>query len=135
MTRPNNLTYPLIGAAMMIAAPLLLVLARSFGWIADPNGEIAQRIVQIAIGLMVAAYGNVAPRQLVRYDPDAAGPSRRQALIRFSGWVFTLAGLAYALAWLVAPYDSAPFWSMAPMAFGVAVVLLRCAGERLRTPA
>ncbi len=122
----RDLIYALLGAALLILLPLALIAANSAGLVDDPDGALVQRLSGIAIGLILAVYGNIAPRKLVRYDPAATGPSRRQAIIRFSGWVFVLAGLGHALVWLLVPIERAALWSMVPVAGGLALVLLRC---------
>jgi hypothetical protein len=130
-TKQKELAWGLAGAAVLILLPLAAIAARSWGLVEDPDHDLAGRLYGVAAGLIIAAYGNIAPRKLVRYDPDGDGPSRRQAIIRFSGRVFVLAGLANALIWaLVSPIDRAAMLSMVPLAGGLLLVALRCARAR-----
>ena len=130
-TKQKELAWGLAGAAVLVLLPLGAIAARNWGLVEDPGHDLPGRLYGIAAGLIIAAYGNIAPRKLVRYDPDAAGPSRKQSMIRFSGWVFVLAGLANALIWtFVSPIDLAAMLSMVPLGAGLVLVALRCAGAR-----
>ena len=129
--KQKELAWGLAGAAVLILIPLGAIAARNWGLVDDPGHDLPGRLYGIAAGLIIAAYGNIAPRKLVRYDPRAAGPSRKQAIIRFSGRVFVLAGLANALIWaLVSPIDLAAKLSMVPLMTGLVLVVLRCARAR-----
>ncbi|MBX3562294.1 MAG: SdpI family protein [Sphingomonas sp.] len=121
--RQRELAYALAGAALLIALPLL-------GAADVLDAGLGQRLSGVAIGLILAAYGNIAPKQLVRYDPESPRPARKQAFIRFSGRVFVIAGLAHALVWALAPIDRATLLSMIPVAAGLILVGLRCASSR-----
>ena len=128
MTKRNSeLAYGVAGAAFLIALPLAVIAAKAIGLVDESDSALAPRLFGIATGLILAAYGNIAPRQLVRYDADSDRPARKQAIIRFSGWIFTLAGLGYALIWLVAPPGKAATLSMIPVIAGLALVGLRIA--------
>jgi hypothetical protein len=127
--KQKELARGLVVAGLLIAAAVAMVTARRLGLLADP--ELAPRAFGILCGLVLAAYGNVIPRKLVRYEPGSARPARRQAAMRFAGWAFVLAGLANALVWSFAPSTGMALWSMVPIAAAVALVVLRCL--RLRT--
>lgn len=129
--KQKQLAWAIAGAAVLILLPLGAIAARNWGWIEDPDHDLAGRLYGVAAGLIVAAYGNIAPRKLVRYDPDSPRPAARQAAIRFSGWAFVLGGLANAAIWaFVSPIDLAALLSMVPLAGAVILSLARCA--RLR---
>jgi hypothetical protein len=130
--KQKELAWGLIGAAILILLPLGAIAARQWGLIEDPGHDLPGRLLGIAAGLIIAAYGNIAPRKLVRYDPGSPRPARKQAAIRFSGWVFVVAGLANALIWaIVSPIDLAALLSMVPLALGLVLVLYRCARLRV----
>ena len=130
--KQKELTWGLIGAAILILLPLGAIAARTWGIVEDPGHDLPGRLYGIAAGLIIAAYGNVAPRKLVRYDPGSTRPARTQAAIRFSGWAFVLAGLAHALIWAtVSPIDLATLLSMVPLALGLGLVLYRCTRVRV----
>ena len=126
--KQKDLARGVVVAGLLIVAALAAVTARRAGLIADPDW--APRISGILCGLVLAAYGNVIPRRLVRYEPDSARPARRQAALRFAGWAFVLAGLANALIWAFAPSTGMALWSMVPIAAAVALVMLRCLRQR-----
>lgn len=122
-TRRKPVAADIALAALLIALSLLTAFARQLG-ISD-NPDIAIRLVNIVIGLVLARYGNIVPRQLVRYEQDSDRPARRQACLRFCGWAFALGGLGYAAIWLALPIDDAAFWSLFPIAGAMIVVGLR----------
>jgi len=130
--KQKQLAWGLAGAAVLIVIPLAAIAARNLGLIADPGHDLPGRLYGIAAGLIIAAYGNIAPRKLVRYDPDSPRPARRQAAIRYSGWVFVIAGLVNAAIWaFVSPIDLAASLSMVPLAGAMILVFARCARLRM----
>lgn len=130
----KQLAWAIAGAAVLILLPLGAIAVRSWGWVDDPGHDLPGRLYGIAAGLIIAAYGNIAPRKLVRYDPESPHLAARQAAIRFSGWAFVIGGLASASIWaIVRPIDLATLLSMVPLAAALVLSLVRCA--RLRTAA
>jgi len=128
ISKQKELARAVVVAGLLIAAALAAVGARRAGLIADADPA---RISGILSGLVLAFYGNVIPRRLVRYEPDSPQPARRQAALRFSGWAFVLAGLANALVWAFAPSTGMALWSMVPIAAAIALVTLRCLRLRM----
>jgi hypothetical protein len=122
-------------AAMLIVLPLAVFAARAQGLIAAEDAALGVRLVGIATGLIIAAYGNVIPRKLVCIDPMSPDAARKQALQRFCGWLFVLAGLASAAIWAVAPVKQAAFWSMVPLAGALILVAIRYARPATRRQA
>lgn len=118
------LRFSVAGAAVMIAMSLGVFAARAVGLIDAANSDLALRLAGVASGLIVAGFGNVIPKRLVRFDP--ADPARKLALQRFTGRVIVLAGLANALIWAIAPMDRAALWSMAPLLGALGLVIVRC---------
>ena len=130
--KQKQLAWAVAGAALVILLPLAGIGARAWGLVEDPENDLPARLYGIAAGLIVAAYGNIAPRKLVRYDPGSPRPATKQAAIRFSGWAFVLGGLANALIWaLVSPIDRAAMLSMVPLALALVLVFARCARLRM----
>lgn len=77
----------------------------------------ANRIMQIAIGLLLAGYGNFMPK-----DIENTGSSPRAfTAVRVGGWALTIGGLIYAGLWAFAPYPVADAWSM--ISVGIAVLI------------
>jgi len=124
----DSIRYSIAGAALLVGAALAMMAARALGLVDQANSEIALRLFGIVNGSILVFYGNLAPKRLGRFDPDAKDPGRKPALQRFSGRVFVLAGLANALIWLFAPMERAALWSMIPVAGGLALVALRIFG-------
>jgi hypothetical protein len=130
--KQKQLAWGIAGAAILILLPLGAIAARSWGLVEDPDHDLPGRLYGVAAGLIVALYGNIAPRKLVRYEPDSPRVARRQAAIRFSGWAFVIGGLANAAIWaFVSPIDLAAMLSMVPLAGALILSFARCA--RLRT--
>lgn len=119
----THLRFAIAIAGVLLAIPLGEKLGHALGWIAADNGDLMSRLFGIAGGLILAAYGNVIPRQLERYDPDRSDPARWQRLQRRGAWAFVLAGLACAAIWVVLPIKAAAAWSIVPMALSIIVVL------------
>jgi hypothetical protein len=83
--------------------------------------DVATRAVQVIIGLGLAAYANVMPKQVSGPRRSAQAETRAQAAQRVGGWSITLAGLAHAGLWAFAPLTIASPASM--VVVGGAVVL------------
>ncbi len=122
------LRFSIAVAAAMVGMTLGVLVARRAGLIDASDSTVWLRLAGVASGLIIAAYGNVIPKKLVRFDP--ADPARKLALQRFSGRVIVLAGLANALVWAIAPMDRAALWSMVPLAAAIALILFRCTRRR-----
>lgn len=121
----DSIRYSIAGAALLVGLALAMVAARALGIVDRDNSEIALRLFGVVNGAILVLFGNLAPKRLAPYNPDAKDPGRKPALQRFSGRVFVLAGLANALIWLFAPMERAALWSMVPVAGGLALVALR----------
>ena len=113
----------LLFAGALIALTLAVVALDKGGHIGD---QTSKRVIQVAIGLMVVYFANLAPKTLEPLT-ERVSPARGQALQRFSGWALVLGGLGYALAWLVAPFDYAAITSMAILGTCFLLVVGRCA--------
>lgn len=111
----------LILAAGLLALTLGVNAAEKAGWIGE---DAALRVVQVAVGLMVVYYGNLAPKTL---EPMRAScPEERvQAIQRFSGWTLVLGGLGYSASWLFLPLPTAGVVATAVLATATVLVLGR----------
>lgn len=126
--RKADLIQGIVVATLLIALALALVYARAKGLLDKGDGSPAVRIFGVATGLVLAYYGNVIPKRSGCVDPVSDSAARRQRLLRFSGWVFTLAGLFYAAIWALAPLGHAS-WAMVPIAAALVVVAIRYFGS------
>jgi hypothetical protein len=67
--------------------------------------DFAKRGVGIILGLMLIGVGNLLPKFHL-FDSSRRDPAQTLALERFAGWVFVIAGAAYAIIWAFVPMPS-----------------------------
>jgi uncharacterized membrane protein len=79
------------------------------------SSDTAVRAGQCAIGLGLAFYAN--------YIPKTVTSGKRQTTLRVTGWLFMLAGVAYALLSAFAPRPMADNASMAAVATAVVLTI------------
>ena len=65
--------------------------------------DMADRAMQVLVGLVLAAYANLMPKQLDRPRGSVRAEAWAQSVRRVGGWSMTLGGLAWAVIWAVAP--------------------------------
>ena len=112
-------------AGGMILLALGATLARKLGYM---DQDAVLRIVIGINGLMIAYYGNRAPK--------AVAPSAHaQQVARVSGWSSVLSGLIYAGLWAFAPIPVAITVGTAAVAAGILVTLAYCFLLRRRSRA
>ena len=112
----------LAGAAFILAASAAL------RW-ASPDYlsiEMAQRLSDVLLGLVVVVYANSIPKSLVALAQLRCSPAREQAARRFAGWSVVLGGLGYVTAALVAPLESVHLVGGTILAVTLAAAILRC---------
>lgn len=85
--------------------------------------DAVKRVVQMLIGLMLAAYANLMPKDIGQWPASPVAAARAQSALRVGGWSLTLAGLAYAGLWAFAPIDVANMASMAVVATALLVTM------------
>jgi len=83
---------------------------------------IAERVVGVTIGGFLMFMGNSIPKVLTPISKMRCDPARAQAVQRYAGRVFVLAGLAITIGWLATPIDVAPIVMLA--AAGTSMVLV-----------
>lgn len=115
----RDLTSAFVVTGLILAGAAALKFAWHGGLI-DTDTET--RLFGGGMGLVVAYYGNVVPKQL-KPSRGAAADGRWQRVARVSGWSFTLAGLAYAALSLLKPFPSADLAAMACVGAAVAITL------------
>ena len=113
----NRIFPSLILAAVMIGVGIAIVAARRAGLVGH---DASTRAFMAMLGLMVTAYANVIPK---RSSPVSRG---RLAVRRLAGWTLSLAGLGYAVAWIVAPMAVAPDISAGLILLAVISVIVFC---------
>lgn len=107
-------------AVTFLAAAAALRYASVHGMIGE---DVATRAVQVIIGLGLAAYANVMPKQVRGPRRSAQAETRAQAAQRVGGWSITLAALAHAGLWAFAPLTIASPASMVLVGGAVALTL------------
>ncbi|MBU1325049.1 MAG: ammonium transporter [Alphaproteobacteria bacterium] len=114
----------LIGSLMwgggIVVLALIASWARSQGLI---DQDTTTRIVLVPTGLMIAWFGNRAPKTFV---PSA----RARAAKRVTGWSLAISGLIYAGAFAVAPLDTAVMVGCGAMVLGIALSFGYCLSLR-----
>lgn len=101
MTR--RLGWAIALAAFILGSAVALRYAESVGALAADD---VRRAIQVLIGLMLAGYANLMPKQ-GRGGGSLSAQARAQTALRVGGWSLTLAGVAYAGLWTFAPLDIA----------------------------
>lgn len=122
MNTNKDVRVSLIWAGGLIAIALAATVARQQGLI---DGEVVNRIVLGATGLLVAWYGNRMPKAFV-----PSGQARRVA--RVGGWSMALSGLLYAGLWAFAPAPVALIVGCGAILAGLAVTFVYCLTARRR---
>ena len=107
-------------AALIVGMAAGLRYAQSLDLIGP---DAARRIMQVTIGLMLAAYSNLMPKDVGPWRSSAAAVARTQSALRVGGWSMTLAGLAYAGLWAFAPLAIADVASMAVVASAMLITM------------
>lgn len=107
-------------AVTFLAAAAALRYASVHGLLGE---DVATRAVQVIIGLGLAAYANVMPKNVRGPRGSVEAETRAQAAQRVGGWSMTLAGLAHAGLWAFAPLPFAIPASMAVVASALVLTL------------
>jgi hypothetical protein len=85
--------------------------------------EAARRTMQVLIGLSLAAYSNLMPKDAGPWRVPPMAMARAQSALRVGGWSMTLAGLAYAGLWGFAPLGVANVVSLVVVATAMVVTM------------
>lgn len=110
----------LVLGAVFLGVAFALKVAERNGLIAD---DLGGRGFMVLIGLVIAGYGNVVPKQLKRPRDTIAAEQRVQSALRACGWTITLAGLTVAGVWATLPDVVAEPISMLTLLAAFLVVL------------
>lgn len=95
----------IVTAGLILAISLGAKLAVALG--AAHDGDIALRAAMAITGAFLAVTGNAIPKTLTPLAALNCDPAKFQAARRLAGWMWALAGLAVALAWLTLPINLA----------------------------
>ena len=122
----------IVFAASILVLSLAAKLAADLGLLA--GADLARRTGMAITGLFVAFMGNALPKTLTPLSRLQCDPGRVQAFQRFAGWTWVLAGVGYAIAWLVLPLDLARPVSMSLLVSAIVVVLIQMIRLRWTRP-
>lgn len=118
----RHIGFAVAYAAILLTVSLSLAFADSQGWVGT---GLPDRIIGIMIGITVAVFANPVAKRL----PGAPGPETNRpghaAFQRFTGLVMVLAGIGYALVWVVAPVGLAPWMAVSVVMLGFVIILAR----------
>jgi hypothetical protein len=120
-------------AAVMMVIALSGKLLQTLGVIDD--GSLARRLTMALVGVLLAMIGNATPKRLTPLSALGCDGARNQAFQRFAGWTWFMAGLTFAMVWLVMPLDVAKPLSIVVIVAGmllVATQLIRMARRHRR---
>jgi hypothetical protein len=91
----------IVTAGLILAISLGAKLAAALG--AVHSGDFAHRATMAIAGAFLAVIGNAIPKTLTPLAAQHSDPAKVQAVKRLAGWIWALAGLAVAIAWLTLP--------------------------------
>lgn len=112
----------LVASAILASSALLAWSAPAY---LDP--EWSRRLLGALFGAVVVVYANDIPKALAaRARMRCTSAAADQAARRFAGWSLVLGGLAYVLAWLLAPLDLAAMLGGLALGAAVTCAALRC---------
>lgn len=124
----RQLAGAVFGAGVILAVALGAKLGLALDLIGDDG---SRRLTGALLGAVLVVVGNGIPKtRPARCHGADAGPR----LLRFGGWAFVIAGLAYIAVWLVAPMDAAGPIATATCAAAVVLVLVRAGWSLRRRP-
>ena len=92
-------------AGLILAISLGAKLGVALG--AAHYGDFALRATMAIMGAFLAVTGNDIPKTLTPLASLQCDSAKVQAVQRLAGWIWTLAGLAVAIAWLTLPINVA----------------------------
>lgn len=118
MSARSELLTGLVFGVLMLSSAYVLKHA-------GVDRDLPMRVTMVLLGLYYVVSGNALPRRFTARAAQRPNAARIQAGQRFAGWTFVLAGLAFALAWIVLPKDVAEPLSVAFLLGGSFTVLLR----------
>jgi hypothetical protein len=113
-------TFAVALAVLTLGMAAGLEYARSLDLIGP---DAAKRMMQVTIGLILAAYSNLMPKDVGPWRASALAMARSQSALRVGGWSMTLTGLAYAGLWAFAPLAFADVASMVIVASAMLITM------------
>ena len=119
--------------ALIVAGLFLAVMAALKLLTPDHlSRELANRLLGVMLGVVVVFYANAVPKALTPLARLRCDPVTEQALRRFTGWSIALGGAAYALAWMMAPIESADIIATGLLGAAMLLVIARLGWAKAR---
>jgi hypothetical protein len=112
----------------VLGAMVIIAVSAALPWLAPHyiSVELSHRLLGAMLGAVVVVYSNAIPKLLVGSTSLRCSPAADQAARRFAGWSLVLGGIAYMLAWLLAPLDMAGLIGGALLATSLLLAVARC---------
>jgi hypothetical protein len=107
-------------AVLILGTSAALTYAQSRDLI---GSAAAQRTMQVMVGLILAAYANLMPKDIGPWRSSAEAMAKSQSVLRVGGWSMTLAGLTYAGLWAFAPLAFANVASVVVVAAALVITV------------
>ncbi len=115
----SDVRLALVLAALMLAIPLSERVLARFGW--TRPADFGERSLLLLLAAYLVLTGNSIPKRLVPRACRDANEPRVIGFLRFSGWTWVLAGLAFGTATVVLSGRAA---TIAPLVVLPAAMLL-----------
>jgi hypothetical protein len=131
----DSIRHAVAFGGLIMVCSLAVKLATALGAVANP--DLAGRMSNVTVGLLLAYLGNGLPKMLTPLSVLQCDGTRVQAFQRFAGRTWVLTGIAFATVWLLLPLDLARPLSLVLLACGMVdivaqIVRLRRAVVRCR---
>jgi hypothetical protein len=101
--RKGSLGLAAAAAAAIVATAVLSRYLQSTDLVSPETSKRLVQIVQVAIGLGIAVWGNYMPKGPGTRAAQGCAAGRARSVARVGGWAMTLAGSTYAAVWALAP--------------------------------
>jgi hypothetical protein len=95
----SDVRLALVLAALMLAIPLSERVLARFGW--THPADFSERSLMLLLAAYLVLTGNSIPKRLVPRACRDANEPRVLGFLRFAGWTWVLAGLAFGAASVV----------------------------------
>lgn len=113
----------LVLAGLMLAVAWVARLAPRFGW--SDTASFQQRALMILLAVFLVLTGNTIPKRLTSLACVGMNAARTQSFLRFAGWTWVLAGLAFGAAWLALPLSTARATTLVVVPLAISAVAIR----------
>ena len=118
----TRISYAMIVSSLVISVPLGTSLAAALGLIDGPTVHaLGDRLTNVLAGLCIVLLGNQLPKMLTPVSGARCDAATLQSVRRRMGWAQVLAGLTFAVLWLVLPISLARPIGIAVIVAGILV--------------